>query len=228
MLSAKPILKTTPNKPVVLASASPRRRELLGHIVKTFTSDSADVDETPKKDESAYDLVERLAEMKAQFIARKLVADFTSPKSEFRLTAKSIVIGSDTVVAKANVILGKPSDYNDFRRMMMMLSDSSHEVYTGVCVVYGKTVLRKVVITQVTMGVISEQDMVDYWASNEPNDKAGGYAIQGIGGKFVKQIDGSFSAVVGLPLFETKCLIDQMQQSRQMQDNPNSRTTDNE
>jgi septum formation protein len=192
------------NKPIVLASASPRRQQLLAYIVEQFTIEVADVDETPKKNESAYDLVERLAKMKAQFISDKFSLDPSAPDV--------MVIGSDTVVAKADGILGKPIDYNDFAHMMKTLSDDSHQVYTGVCVVCGDVVVHDVVITQVLMSEITEQDMADYWTTNEPQDKAGGYAIQGIGGKFVKEIKGSFSAVVGLPLFETKHLIAQMQE----------------
>ena len=189
---------------IILASASPRRRELMSHIVSEFEVAAADVDETPKKDESASNLVERLAQMKAQCIMQSLPD---------KVRAQNLVIGSDTVVAHPQEILGKPLDYNDFKRMMGLLSNTTHQVYTGVCVLLGSALLSQVVVSDVTMATISEDDIERYWATREPTDKAGGYAIQGIGGQFVKSIKGSFSAVVGLPLFETKTLIQEIQRA---------------
>lgn len=189
---------------IILASASPRRRELLSHIVREFKVMAADVDEALKKDESASNLVERLAQMKAQCIMQSL-------PNEVR--AQTLVIGSDTVVAHPQEILGKPLDYNDFQRMMRLLSNTTHQVYTGVCVLLGKALLSQVVVSDVTMATISQDEIEGYWATREPADKAGGYAIQGIGGQFVTGIKGSFSAVVGLPLFETKALIQEIQRA---------------
>ncbi|MFT6267450.1 MAG: septum formation protein [Alphaproteobacteria bacterium] len=181
--------------PVVLASASPRRRELIAYIADKLSFDSANIDETPLYNESAYDLVERLALSKAQYVATR--------------HANALVIGSDTVIGINDIILGKPIDFNDFARMMALLSNTQHQVYTGVCVVNTATkrIVKQVLTTHVNMGEISSQNTFDYWQTGEPQDKAGGYAIQGIGGKYVKSINGSISAVIGLPIYETKQLL---------------------
>jgi septum formation protein len=183
--------------PVVLASASPRRKELLGHIVDNFTIAPADIDETPLINESPRELVSRLALGKAEYVARNL--------------SGKLVIGSDTVVAINDNILGKPTDYDDFITKMELLSNNTHKVYTAICVFdtsqAKKPYLVEVLVTDVTMAEIDVNEAQLYWLTGEPKDKAGGYAIQGIGGKFVKSINGSFSAVVGLPIYETKKMI---------------------
>jgi septum formation protein len=183
--------------PVVLASASPRRKELLGHIVDNFTIAPADIDETPLINESPRELVSRLALGKAEYVARNL--------------SGKLVIGSDTVVAINDNILGKPTDYDDFITKMELLSNNTHKVYTAICVFdtsqAKKPYLEEVLVTDVTMAEIDVNEAQSYWLTGEPKDKAGGYAIQGIGGKFVKSINGSFSAVVGLPIYETKKMI---------------------
>lgn len=183
--------------PVVLASASPRRKELLGHIVGNFTVEPAFVDETPLANEGPTDIVRRLSINKTLNVANKHL--------------NSLVIGSDTIVAVDKTILGKPLDYEDFLHKMQLLSNRKHNVYTGVCICDASSAkalyLDEVVVTEVTMAEISTEEALAYWQTNEPLDKAGGYAIQGIGGKFVKSIKGSYSAVVGLPLFETQRLI---------------------
>jgi septum formation protein len=181
--------------PIILASASPRRQELLCYIADNFTCESADIDETPIENESALCLVERLASAKAQAISLS--------------NNKALIVGSDTVIALDNIILGKPKGYDDFACMMRMLSNRQHEVYTGVSVLNTASMrfVKQVVVTQVTMGEISSASALDYWQTGEPADKAGGYAIQGIGGRYVKSINGSFSAVVGLPVYETKLLL---------------------
>jgi septum formation protein len=183
--------------PVVLASASPRRKELLGHIVDNFTIAPADIDETPLINESPRELVSRLALGKAEYVARNL--------------SGKLVIGSDTVVAINDNILGKPTDYDDFITKMELLSNNTHKVYTAICVFdtsqAKKPYLVEVLVTDVTMAEIDVNEAQLYWLTGEPKDKAGGYAIQGIGGKFVKSINGSVSAVVGLPIYETKKMI---------------------
>lgn len=184
--------------PVILASASPRRKSLLAHIVDDFSVLSADVDESVFENEKPADLVERLAKSKAQVIAQQYPS--------------SIVLGSDTVVSCEQCILGKPQNFEDFCVMMRLLSNNWHQVYTGVCLSLANRCEIKVVVTDVKMSHISEQDMLCYWQTQEPFDKAGGYAIQGIGGQFVERINGSFSAVVGLPLFETKQLLARIRQ----------------
>lgn len=181
--------------PIILASSSPRRKALLAQIVDKFSVESASVDETAYPQESPQTLVERLSKLKA-----KVIADSH---------ANSIVIGSDTVVAIDGTVFGKPLDFDDFRYKLQQLAGNWHQVFTGVCIFHQQKCLVKVVTSNVKMSPISEQDMLSYWQTNEPLDKAGGYAIQGIGGQFVEKINGSYSAVVGLPLFETKQLLAQ-------------------
>ncbi|MGB3725803.1 MAG: Maf family protein [Glaciecola sp.] len=179
--------------PVILASASPRRQALLSYILEQFDIVPADIDETSLKDESPRDLVERLAKTKAQVVLQQF--------------PEKLIIGSDTVVARDETALGKPVNEADFMQMMSFLSNAWHHVFTGICVCTMSHTYTGVVVTRVKMSNISEQDAIKYWRTDEPKDKAGGYAIQGIGGQFVEKIDGSFSAVVGLPLCETKQLL---------------------
>lgn len=195
---------------LILASASPRRQSLLAQVVDKFDIKVADVDETPEKSEQAHNLVERLALFKAQHVMSQCAKESISAELSIK---QHLLIGSDTVVAQGSSIFGKPKDYNDFVCIMQQLSGREHTVFTGVCVVSANndfsefTLYSKVIETKVSMAHISEQEKRDYWETKEPQDKAGGYAIQGIGGQFVKEITGSFSAVVGLPLFETKQLL---------------------
>lgn len=182
---------------LVLASASPRRVELLTQIGVEFTQFPANVNEDVLENEQAVDYVLRLAREKAFVIA------FEQPEK--------YVLGSDTTVHINGTILGKPVDYDDFMAMMDLLSGQTHEVITAVCVAsVGTTGLdmnEAVVTSKVTFGPLSEQQRRAYWGSGEPIGKAGGYAIQGIGGQFVEHIDGSYSGIVGLPLAQTvECL----------------------
>ena len=195
---------------LILASASPRRQSLLAQIVDKFDIKVADIDETPKMSEQAHNLVERLALFKAQHVMKQCAKEYAHTEPSIK---QHLLIGSDTVVAQSNSIFGKPKDYNEFASIMDQLSNNEHTVFTGVCVVSANndfsdvTSYSKVLETKVSMALISEQEKRKYWETKEPQDKAGGYAIQGIGGQFVKEITGSFSAVVGLPLFETKQLL---------------------
>lgn len=156
---------------------------------------AANVDESIADNEKPVQAVERLAELKA----KEVVASYP----------EAIVLGSDTVIGLNNNILGKPRDEAHFNEMMMLLSNRWHEVYTGVCIVHNGNAKTIVVSTRVKMTHISQNDVLSYWRSGEPQDKAGGYAIQGIGGQFIERIDGSYSSVVGLPLCETKQLINE-------------------
>ncbi|MFC3123026.1 Maf family protein [Agaribacter flavus] len=183
---------------LILASASPRRAHLLGHLVSDFEVIAADVDETVKAMELPDALVSRLAALKA-----KAVYDLQETSSRRSIA----VLGSDTVVAADDRILCKPTNFKDFHEMMSILSNSVHQVYTGVCLIHEKLQQSIVVKTEVYFSPISEMEIEDYWQTGEPQDKAGGYAIQGVGGKFVERIHGSYSAVVGLPLVETKNLL---------------------
>lgn len=175
-----------------LASASPRRRDLLASIGVSVSVLPSDVDETPLADEPAEAYVERLAIAKADMAMSKT----TLP-----------VLGADTAVVIDGVILGKPRDEQDAAAMLHQLSGRSHQVLTAVAVTGPQGVLSCCVTTHVKMRVIHQAEIVRYWQTGEPADKAGGYAIQGLAAAFVEEIHGSHSAVVGLPLFETTRLL---------------------
>lgn len=177
----------------MLASASPRRKELLGYILDDFDVSSADIDESPEENEKPECLVERLAKSKAKVIARQ--------------NLDHIVLGSDTIVVANDTILGKPTSFKHFASMMGLLSANVHQVLTAISLVYQGKDKSCIVRTQVAMTKLTESDILRYWKTGEPKDKAGGYAIQGIGGQFVKYIEGSHSSVIGLPLHETKVLL---------------------
>jgi len=184
------------NISLILASQSPRRHELLAQLGYQFSCLPADIDESPLIDESPENYVCRLAEEKAQHIAKN------QPDT-------TLVLGSDTSVVIDKRILGKPIDFNDCSRLLTLLSGKSHQVLTAISVVkagLSKTVL---VSTDVTFKPLSSNEIERYWLTGEPKDKAGAYGIQGIGGQFVKHISGSYSAVVGLPLYETAQLLNE-------------------
>jgi septum formation protein len=154
----------------------------------------ANIDETSQKDESAQALVMRLAIEKAQTILIE--------------QPQALVIGSDTLIVCNERILGKPENKTDFLRMMQMLSNKQHQVLTAVACLTDKERLSQCVSTHVEFAQVSKAEAEAYWLTGEPQDKAGGYAIQGIGAQFVKRINGSYSAVVGLPLYETKQMLE--------------------
>ena len=183
-------------RPLILASASPRRAELLTQIGVKFSIRPADLDETPFPDELPQSLVTRLAAEKAKAVN----IDHTEQQD-------SVILASDTVVVLDDVALGKPSCYHDALRMLSALSDRSHQVMTAVSLLDGERQQTICVTTQVHFAALSPGQIERYWATGEPSDKAGAYGIQGIGGQFVKTIEGSYSAVVGLPLFETVQLL---------------------
>lgn len=179
--------------PLVLASSSPRRRELLQQIGVEFDVRVSPVDETPLPAEDPQAYVRRLAIIKAQ--ASVLVDD------------QRPVLGADTTVVCDGQILGKPENLADAQRILGMLSGRRHQVLTAIALVHGQSVLSEVVITDVLFRTISPAEIEQYWASGEPCDKAGAYGIQGKGAVFVSRIEGSYSAVVGLPLAETAALL---------------------
>ncbi|MCG9695493.1 Maf family protein [Shewanella sp. Isolate11] len=192
------------SRSLVLASASPRRKELLaqlglGNTQFSFDVLSADIDETHQQGEQAADYVVRLAIEKAQ-------AGLTLYGKR-----EAVVLGSDTIVVLDGQILGKPKDEADAHHMLRQLSHRQHSVMTAVALTDGQQTLSTLVETQVQFCQLSEQDIFNYIATAEPMDKAGAYGIQGLGGCFVQRIEGSYSAVVGLPLVETKMLLAQMQ-----------------
>ena len=174
---------------VVLASQSPRRLELLNQIGIFPEVHPAHIDETPLSEETPEDYVNRLARNKAEAVAQYYPG--------------ALVIGSDTSVVIDNQILGKPESPTHFFTMFKRLSGARHQVMTAVAITDGQLTRSEVVMTQVSFYPINERDMERYWFSGEPQDKAGGYGIQGLGALFVKEIKGSYSAVVGLRIAET-------------------------
>ncbi|QYK13331.1 Maf-like protein [Shewanella rhizosphaerae] len=185
---------------LVLASSSPRRRELLAQVGLgdsefAFEALSADIDESHRAGESADEFVVRLAIEKAQ-AGLALWGQ-----------AGAVVLGSDTIVVLDGEILGKPKDEQDARQMLSALSGKRHSVMTAVAVTDGERTLSRLVETKVQFCGLTEQAILAYIATGEPMDKAGAYGIQGLGGCFVEAIDGSYSAVVGLPLVETRALL---------------------
>ena len=183
--------------PIYLASGSPRRRELLTQIGVPFVALSAAIDETPQPDEAPADYVARLALGKAR-------AGFASLPADGR---HGVVLGADTAVIIDGRILGKPLDQADALAMLMSLSGREHQVLTAVALFDGARSEVVNVSVQVRFRLIEPAEAQAYWASGEPVDKAGGYAIQGLGAVFVAGLQGSYSAVVGLPLCETAALL---------------------
>ena len=179
-----------------LASGSPRRRELLTQIGVPFTVVNAAIDETPQGDESPAAYVERLARGKAAAGLATLAG-----------TANTCVLGADTAVILDGRILGKPLDQADALAMLLALSDREHEVLTAIAVLDGLRCETRLVSSRVRFRKISTHEATTYWHSGEPQDKAGGYAIQGLVAVFVAGLNGSYSAVVGLPVCETAELL---------------------
>lgn len=175
-----------------LASASPRRRELLQQIGVRFSVLSVAVDETPKANETPKVYVERLARNKA-------LKGWLASRTKAGLP----VLGADTTVVLGDRIMGKPDGAQASIDMLQRLSGRTHTVYTAVAVVQQDRVESQVVSSQVSFRKLSLQDCQRYWETGEPTDKAGSYAIQGYGAVFVSKIEGSYSSVVGLPLMET-------------------------
>ncbi|MGA7909444.1 MAG: Maf family protein [Candidatus Sulfotelmatobacter sp.] len=187
---------------LVLASASPRRQELLRKAGIAFQVQAADIDETPHGNESAKDCAERLAREKALAVSATCPEDY--------------VLGADTVVEIDDIILGKPVDGDDAARMLRMLSGRTHRVITGVCVAgpakpfpaqpqnklntENRELRTASETTLVTMCGLPDDDIRAYVASGEPMDKAGAYAIQGIASRWIPRIEGDYSNVVGLPV----------------------------
>lgn len=172
---------------IVLASQSPRRRELLGKMGLEFTTKAPEIDETALSGLPARQLVEALSREKALWAARQ-----EDPEA--------IVIGSDTVVVRDGEILGKPASPAQAEEMLASLSGRSHEVCTGVTVCQGDRLVSQVEVTQVTFRHLTPQEIARYVRTGEPMDKAGAYGIQGLGALLVEGIQGDYSAVVGLPV----------------------------
>ena len=171
---------------LVLASQSPRRSEILRQAGIPFTVRTASVDESPRSGEQPAAYVQRLAEAKA--LAIDAAAD-------------EIVLGADTMVVIDGVMLGKPTDADDARRMLRSLSARKHDVLTGICLRRGaETPVRDYAATAVWFAALSDREIEEYAAGGEPMDKAGAYAIQGLASKFVERIEGCYFNVMGLPV----------------------------
>ena len=186
---------------VYLASQSPRRRELLTQIGIAHRVLSIDIDEQRRAHEAPLDYVQRLAREKAAAGWRQLIAQALPPAP---------VIGADTAVVIDDVILGKPADKFAALAMLRQLSGRSHEVLTGVAVHSSDGAQCTASRTRVWFRALDSAEIEDYWTSGEPRDKAGAYGIQGLAAKFIERIEGSYSGVVGLPLFETAELLRQL------------------
>ena len=189
-----------PNQKLILASQSPRRNELLSQLGFQFTIQASNIDETVQKTESAEDYVLRLATEKAQHVFDLLAINEQE---------NTFVLGSDTSVIFDSTILGKPANEADCLKILSMLSNNQHHVLTAIALVSANGVTGETVSTAVTFKTLTKEEISVYWLTGEPQDKAGSYGIQGIAGQFVKTINGSYSAVVGLPLYETAKLLNE-------------------
>ena len=193
-MAAKPL------RPLVLASASPRRKALLEQIGLSFSVQPVDIDETPLPGEDPGHYVERLARTKAETGISQIHDN------------DALVLGSDTTVVCDGVILGKPQDRDQGLSMLRQLSGRSHKVMTAVALAGQYGCYARLAITEVHFRALSDAEILAYWETGESVDKAGGYGIQGRGAVFVDAIYGSYSAVVGLPLQETAELLAEAQQ----------------
>jgi septum formation protein len=174
-------------KQIILASKSPRRKQILQQVGLEFTIAVSDFDETQIKFKTPEDLVEKLSFEKAKVIAVK--------------NPNAIIIGADTTVIYKNEIIGKPTSKQDAIRILKLLSGNIHEVVTGFTVISGNKSITKHVTSKVKFKKLSEAEIKAYVLTGEPMDKAGGYGIQDKGGLFVEDIQGDYFNVVGLPIF---------------------------
>jgi septum formation protein len=199
---------------LILASASPRRRELLAQAGFSFTVESADVNESLRDGEEPTAYMLRLAVEKAQAVFARHSESSGAPS----MTASSswvgskndplIVLGADTSVVLDDEILGKPADAADAMRMLRRLSGRTHQVLTGVAAVTRAGVMSGVETTEVTFSEIPEAELAAYCATAEPLDKAGAYGIQGYATRWIPRIDGDYFNVMGLPIARTAKLIE--------------------
>ena len=183
---------------IVLASQSPRRRQLLGQMGLEFTTQSPEIDEAAFQGRDARDLVQILSREKARWIAGQV-------------DPETLVIGADTVVVRDGEILGKPKGEEEARAMLASLSGRTHQVCTGVTVCRWDKVLTQVEETQVTFRPLTDQEIRQYVATGEPMDKAGAYGIQGRACVFIRGIRGDYYNVVGLPVCALHQLLEQLE-----------------
>ncbi len=184
---------------LILASASPRRRELLAQAGFSFDVIAANVPELRKPGEDPIRFVTRLAREKAEAVAE-----------HNQIPPGTMVLGADTIVLVDEEVLGKPNDAADAARMLRLLSGRTHQVITGVCILKGRERQRAAEVTFVRFNTLSDREIEDYVATGEPLDKAGAYAIQGRAGLWVPRIHGCYFNVVGLPLALVGSMIEGM------------------
>jgi septum formation protein len=205
---------------LILASASPRRRELLAQIGIRLAVQTADVDETPLLDETPEALVERLAILKAETVwnMRRGRTQGYAPTGDHRRGAPPCapsssssssppVLGADTIGILNGEILVKPRDFADAQQMLRKMSGQAHNILTAVALTTAAGTQVAISRSIVTFRSITDAEILAYWSSGEPHDKAGAYAIQGLGAVFIEKLVGSYSGVMGLPLFETAQLL---------------------
>jgi septum formation protein len=184
---------------LILASASPRRRELLAQAGYAFSVEAADLDESRREGEAPDAYVRRLAQEKAQAV-------FAMHREE---DGEIVVLGADTSVVCDGEILGKPMHADDAMRMLRMLSGRTHKVLTGVAVATRAGVVSDVETTEVKFSRVPEAELAAYCATDEPLDKAGGYGIQGYAARWIPRIDGCYFNVMGLPIARVVRLIEE-------------------
>ena len=173
-------------KQIILASQSPRRKELLEKCGYAFLTEPADIDETINEDQNLCEEIQRLSRRKAEHVLEK--------------HPDSVVIGSDTIVVVDNRVLGKPKDQEDAKSMLKQLSGRAHQVITGICIMSNERGYTDAESSDVHFSGLSDQEILDYIATGECDDKAGAYAIQGYGAKFITRIEGDYYSIMGFPL----------------------------
>ena len=186
---------------LILASASPRRRELLAQAGYVFEVQASSIAEAPLEGEDGIRLATRLAREKAEAVFRLRQAGQAAAEP-------LLVLGADTVVACDGALLGKPADAQDAARMLALLSGRTHQVITGVALVSSSGIEVTAELTHVTMQTLSPAEIANYVASGEPMDKAGAYAIQGYAGRWIPRISGCYFNIVGLPLALVSSLLE--------------------
>jgi septum formation protein len=186
------------NSPIYLASRSPRRAELLQQIGVQFSVLPSDVDESEREHESPADYVLRLAKTKAETCMAMLVQENKAIRP---------ILAADTTVSIDRKILGKPQDEADARAMLTLMSGKRHQVLTALAIATPQGIVTSLSVTQVEMAELTASEIEAYIRSGEPFDKAGAYGIQGLASIFIKRIEGSYSGVMGLPIYETAQLL---------------------
>lgn len=182
------------NKTLILASKSPRRQQLLQQLQLDFQTVSPDIDESLLRDEKITSYAKRIAIEKAQAGYQKFLNNFPN--------IEPLILAADTCGEVDGQLLGKPVDYEDAYRLLRLLSGSEHLIHTSFALFDGKDLYAEVVTSAVAMKPLTDDEILRYWQTGEPQDKAGAYAIQGLGAQFITHLSGSYSAVMGLPLFE--------------------------